>query len=144
MRVIAGTKFELTCEATGIPNVEWTWYQNDSPILGVTDVFFVNSTESNLSTLTAKTAQAGNFSCEAKNQVGSDRSQQTEVLLVEVPQLPEIECSEDSLLPNRAVCNGNFDNVPRERLPTGFHVEVTVRDEALLTDVSIVDVPYTG
>lgn len=144
LRVISGTKFELMCEATGIPNVEWIWHQNNQPILGVTESFFVNSTESNISILNAKDAQSGNFSCEAKNLVGSDQSPQTEVILVEVPQLPEIECDDDSPLPNRALCTANFDDVSRERLPIGFYVELTVVDGALLTDTFKLKVPYNG
>jgi len=133
-----------TDEASGIPIVEWTWYHNEKPILGVTNTFFVNSTESNISILTAKTAQPGNFSCEAKNLVGSDLSPQTEVILVEVPRLPTIQCDKASELPNRAVCRGDFESIQRERLPTGFHVELTILDGALLTYNSIVDLPYTG
>jgi hypothetical protein len=144
MRVVAGTKLELTCEATGIPSVEWIWYHNRNPILGVTDTFFVNSSDSNISILSAKNAQAGNYSCEATNSVSSDESDQTEVILVEVPRLPDIECDEDSRLPNRAICEASFDGVTRERLPTKYHIELTIMDGALLTYNSIVEVPYTG
>ncbi|KAI6177052.1 hypothetical protein M3Y97_00865500 [Aphelenchoides bicaudatus] len=144
VRVVSGTKLELTCQATAIPVVEWTWYQDNQPILGVTDTFFVNSTENNISVLTAKFAQAGNFSCEAKNVVGTARSAHTEVLIVEPPQLPEIECDKDIPLPNRANCHGNFDIIPRERLPTSFRVELIKLDGPLLSFHSEANVPFTG
>lgn len=144
MRVVAGTNLKLSCEATGIPTVDWTWFLNGNPILGVTDTFFINSTDYNLSILSAKNAQAGNYSCEAKNLVGSDESDQTEVILVEVPRLPDIECDEESKLPNRAVCEANFEGVTRERLPTKYQIELTIMEGALLTYNSIVEVPYSG
>jgi hypothetical protein len=144
VRIVSKGKLELTCQATGIPPVEWIWYQNDNQILGVTESFFVNSTENNISILTSKDAQDGNFSCEAKNIVGTDRSAQTEVVLVESPQLPEINCDNDVPLPNRALCHGNFDIIPRKRLPTSFHIQLVTLDGSLVAYNSEVDIPFKG
>lgn len=86
----------------------------------------------------------GNYSCEARNIIGTARSTETDIILVEIPQLPEIECDKSAALPNRVVCHGNFGIIKRERLPTGFRVELAALDGALLIYSSETYVPFTG
>ncbi|CAD5215638.1 unnamed protein product [Bursaphelenchus okinawaensis] len=119
--VLNGSPILLSCNASGIPTPEITWFKDGEPIEYDGTSFSLDEI-SDIPTLKitpTTTNQFGTYNCKAKNNLGSTEGDKILLLQVLEPKLPTLACNE-YFLPTRMRCKVDFKNIKENNYPTNL------------------------